>query len=998
MARPTYGPDMKNRAKRLLAALLDYANNDLEGYDQTKLDALRPQIQIQNETEYRLVVKTKARFLSTLTGLQPSQTPMTIEQIKEALKRFADFLEILEDNRRTTGSSEVCHFTLKLWHKRQDTEANLQQFEVEWENRRLKKSKALAKRKEREKICPAHCTPLHPYTSTPLYLLKYWQEICYNLIKAQSQMRLTTNPLINTDGTTHDLDEIYIPVGLVEKKHQDKRSEYISPPPSSRFNELEEIEVTQRFSHNEFLEQLLRFPQSKIAIVGEAGSGKTTLLRKIAFWVLKNTQDFPIWVSLADLQGKTLEQYLIQDWLHAATGKQQISSELQTAFCTHFHQGRVWLLLDAVDEMEMDSCHALSKIAGFLNGWVANARIILTCRLNVWDAGQNVLDNFDIYRHLNFSYGDSHTPDLVGQFIHRWFQHHPPLGQSLRAELEQPGKQHIKDTVTNPLHLALLCRVWEFKQGKLPNTKSLLYQQFVETIYECKQDFLPTKFSQKQQLHQALSTLALQAIFSNQSKSRLTPSLVSQVLGVPDEGLFQLALELGWLNQVGISQTQGEKLYAFYHPSFQEYFAALAINDWHFFLNVTTTENSPHTSCRIFEPQWWEIILLWLGRNDIPPAHKEEFIHALTQFEDNVGGFYSYQAYFLAAVAISEFPDCSLSHQIVTQLIKWCFGYFHPIYQKWCRFPSPIVEGARYALLKTDRQYAIAALEEFIQSSHNQFDTWNAAYSLATVFAPGNQVAITALEKIVTSLRHESLRAQAADCLGKVDPGNQLAIIALTSIIESTHNESLYRKAAYSLGKIDPGNPIAISILETMIISATNDSLRRQAAVSLIQISPQNPIALFVLAPTKGYVNKPLKTKSIQDADSSAREIATLVKGINSTKNKDTKRKKACQLAKTDPGNPIAFRTLLNLVKSGKNEKIRKATVEDIKKVVLTEQMPELIISLRECFSDKVSDIEIEKSPHSYKLLWYCAQKMSYHDFYQAWHFTTDSIFPDKSI
>ncbi len=44
--------------------------------------------------------------------------------------------------------------------------------------------------------------------------------------------------------------------------------------------------------------------------------------------------------------------------------------------------------------------------------------------------------------------------------------------------------------------------------------------------------------------------------------------------------MFQLALQLGWLNQVGISENQGEKVYAFYHATFQEYFAALAIDNW----------------------------------------------------------------------------------------------------------------------------------------------------------------------------------------------------------------------------------------------------------------------------------------------------------------------------------------------------------------------------------------------------------------------------------
>ena len=62
--------------------------------------------------------------------------------------------------------------------------------------------------------------------------------------------------------------------------------------------------------------------------------------------------------------------------------------------------------------------------------------------------------------------------------------------------------------------------------------------------------------------------------------------------------------------------------------------------------------------------QWREVILLWLGRDDVAQASKEEFIKYLIEFKDGCGGFYSYQTYFLAAEGIAEFADCSLCEQI----------------------------------------------------------------------------------------------------------------------------------------------------------------------------------------------------------------------------------------------------------------------------------------------------------------------------------------------
>jgi hypothetical protein len=84
MARPSYGPEAKKRSRHLLEVLLAYANDAID-CDEAALDALRPQIQTCWQSETRLVVRTKVRFLQALTGLTSSQ--LTSEQIKEAFRR-----------------------------------------------------------------------------------------------------------------------------------------------------------------------------------------------------------------------------------------------------------------------------------------------------------------------------------------------------------------------------------------------------------------------------------------------------------------------------------------------------------------------------------------------------------------------------------------------------------------------------------------------------------------------------------------------------------------------------------------------------------------------------------------------------------------------------------------------------------------------------------------------------------------------------------------------
>lgn len=157
------------------------------------------------------MIRTKVRILESLTKL--ANAPLTAEQIKESLRRFEDFLEILDDNRPNRGGSEIWHFTLKLWHQRSNRAANLRQFEPEWEHRRPQNSKQV--------------TGQNKGAADEKRNLDWWQ-LCRESLEAQQYERLTINLLTVTNGITFGL-ELYVTLGLVERKRQDKRANYSSP-------------------------------------------------------------------------------------------------------------------------------------------------------------------------------------------------------------------------------------------------------------------------------------------------------------------------------------------------------------------------------------------------------------------------------------------------------------------------------------------------------------------------------------------------------------------------------------------------------------------------------------------------------------------------------------------------------------------------------------------------------------------------------------------------
>lgn len=93
-----------------------------------------------------------------------------------------------------------------------------------------------------------------------------WRGNCREMLTTQK--RLTTNPLTVGDGLGFELDEIYVPLGLVERKQQRPYKGDVSPEQGSLLYGGAELvsvpdEITQTFQQDEFFEHILRPRRSK---------------------------------------------------------------------------------------------------------------------------------------------------------------------------------------------------------------------------------------------------------------------------------------------------------------------------------------------------------------------------------------------------------------------------------------------------------------------------------------------------------------------------------------------------------------------------------------------------------------------------------------------------------------------------------------------------------------------------------------------------------------
>ncbi|MDF5738189.1 MULTISPECIES: HEAT repeat domain-containing protein [unclassified Nostoc] len=450
---------------------------------------------------------------------------------------------------------------------------------------------------------------------------------------------------------------------------------------------------------------------------------------------------------------------------------------------------------------------------------------------------------------------------------------------------------------------------------------------------------------------------------------------------------------------------------------------------------------------RIFAPQWKEVILLWLGREDVRSKEKEKFIQALVEFNDGCGecraidrvrrGFYEFRAYFLAAAAVDEWKNSCNADAIVAEIVKWRFGkfnidkwVFHEFkieQQKWERFPEPIEQGANTALLQTERTKAIHALVQLICNCQDKFACMQAASSLGQI-GLGSQTAIDALVQLICNSQNEFIRRYAASSLGQIGLGNQKEIDALVQLIYNSQSKTTRGQAVSSLGQIGLGNQAAIDALVELINNSEYEFLRMRAASSLGQINPRNRTAIDALEQLinnsldklitrqAASILKQLELDNQKEIDALAqsitnyqyehncmqatptlkqieldnqREIDALVQTCNS-EDEFTCMEVISSLGQIGLGNQTAIDVLVELIYNSPSEMIHSQAAETLWTILAEEkQMAGVVTALKDYLSDETYENDfwrLHKFHNCYNLIWKCAENMTYPTFYQAWH------------
>ncbi|MDJ1180494.1 CHAT domain-containing protein [Roseofilum sp. BLCC_M91] len=707
-----------------------------------------------------------------------------------------------------------------------------------------------------------------------------WRKVSEEKINPQLDC---TSSTCNSNRDISGCERIYVPLTLISDRDpisQDSLSPARLDPFDTSDREL--LEGYRRSNDDFFAEELGSEKSPKrIALIGETGIGKKAILQEMAEWILKHQLNaYPIWISLADLQDRrwdTLEEFLEEKWLPDALGE---GKETLKNLKKLFQSGRVFLFLEGLDEMPIlqSKESPLSILADQLTDWIAPAHVILTCRSNLWENHPNILEDFEVYRVAGLTH-----PDQINAFVNKWFEYcqnrssGQDLASSLQFQLKTPRKEKFRTILKNPLCLKIFCELWQQNQGKLPDTKTALYRKFTNGFYDRISLSDP---SEPNEIHSALGALAVEALQGKSYQFQLG-QMESYKTRKPE--LFEQAIEVGFLSLVEKTDRDNSQWsYRFLHPNLQEYVAALAIEDWRFFFNPS------ERIYRIFDNHWKEVILLWLGREDIDSAQKEQFLDALVQFLAEIKP-YSYRAYFLATSGLAEFPEYPQAETLVRGLVKWCFGE-QLEGGEIKRFPATLELRANAALQESDRPLVLRILTE-------QLHTYS--------------------------------------------------------------NDTTLSRVAYTLGKLAPeeseDKEKSLEVLQKLLRKSEEDEQRLAIASSLAELDPDNTLALDTL-------QNRLEPPSSDGGDRKFHGLA------------------GDHLAQIDPDNDQAFETLLELAKSPEEE-MRLSALENLK-VIFEEKYARQIVDLLSDKTDKNSDLNRVYN----ELLWLCADRLNYVDFYQALH------------
>ena len=315
-------------------------------------------------------------------------------------------------------------------------------------------------------------------------------------------------------------------------------------------------------------------------VEGSPGIGKTTFCLKLAYdsthGKIPTECSFPkfevvLLLKCRDIDGNIMDT--IREQLLPRDIEEKIVEKLLHFLKDIHNQERVLIILDGLDELPEKSRHHVDELL--------HRRIFPFCYVlatSRQERGIEARKDFVFDIHLEIK-GYTESDAIV--YVRRHFK---TIGQSPKGERlieELPQNTFLNALQNNPLNLLLLCVVYEDYEGKLPTSRTELYQVIVQCLLR--------RYCAKRNQPAPKNDIALERKFEKEILALGELAwlcLVSDRYGFRESELDEfesrypglVARELGLLyKEESLKRLKPEHEYCFLHKTFQEYLAAAYI-------------------------------------------------------------------------------------------------------------------------------------------------------------------------------------------------------------------------------------------------------------------------------------------------------------------------------------------------------------------------------------------------------------------------------------
>ena len=408
--------------------------------------------------------------------------------------------------------------------------------------------------------------------------------VVFELLKAEYKRRCLLRPLLWDSTIELPLENVYTRLKIISRGKLAIQMEtnmanmfHLIAPEGQKPDLVsgnDEVNVTEIFKTLEKGKDVMTL------VEGSPGIGKTTFCLKLAYdsthGKIPTECSFPkfevvLLLKCRDIDGNIMDT--IREQLLPRDIEKKIVQKLLLFLKDIHNQERILIILDGLDELPEKSRHHVDELL--------HRRIFPFCYVLATSRQERGIEArkyfvFDIHLEIK-----GYTESDAIEYVRRHFKTigQSPKGERLIEEMQQ--NTFLNALQNNPLNLLLLCVVYEDYEGKLPTSRTELYQVIVQCLLRryCAKRNLPApeddseleKTFEKEIL--ALGELAWLCLLSDRYGFRESEldEFESRYPGL-------VARELGLLyKEESLKRLKPQHEYCFLHKTFQEYVAAAYI-------------------------------------------------------------------------------------------------------------------------------------------------------------------------------------------------------------------------------------------------------------------------------------------------------------------------------------------------------------------------------------------------------------------------------------